>query len=159
MNRLILPAACVLLLSACGRADGELEPGNWKSTMGMEKFEIPGAPAEIQRQATAMMAQTQSMEACMTAAQAKLGVRDFSRSMQQGDCQMNDFTSGGGKMSGTMDCKSGSMGATSMKMEGTYTEQKVEMRLAGAVLQPSLPGGKANIAMKISSERTGDCKS
>ena len=159
MKKTIACAACIVLLAACGKADGELNPGNWKSTMSMEKFEIPGASAEIQARANQMAGQSQSMESCMSAAQAKLGVRDYSKSMQQGDCQMNDFTSGGGKMSGTMSCKSGALGATALKMEGTYTEDMVEMALAGEVSQPSLPGGKANIAMKIASERTGDCAS
>lgn len=146
-------------LAACGKADGELTPGNWKNTMAMTKFEIPGAPPAIAQRASAMLGQAQSNEICLNAAQAKLGVRDFSRSMQQGDCKMEGFTQGGGKMSGKLVCTGGSLGATTMTMNGTYTMEKIEMTMAGELNQPQIPGGKANIAMKITSERAGDCKS
>lgn len=158
MHKLILTLGAIALLPGCSKADGELEPGNWRMAMSMDRFDIPGAPAEMQQQANAMTGQAQTMESCMSAARAKLGVRDFSQSMQQGDCQLNGFQSGRGRMSGTMDCKSGALGATTLKMEGTYTPTRVEMTLAGEVAQPSLPGGKADVALRVSSERTGDCK-
>ena len=46
-----------------------------------------------------------------------------------------------------------------MAMNGTYGLEKVEMTMGGELNQPQLPGGKANIEMKITSERAGDCKS
>ena len=49
--------------------------------------------------------------------------------------------------------------ATTMTMNGTYTMEKIEMTMAGEVNQPQIPGGRAIIAMKITSERAGDCKS
>lgn len=152
----LLPVLAVL--SACGKADGELTPGNWKNTMQMTKFDIPGAPPEIAQRAGAMLGQAQTQELCMSAAQAKLGVRDFSSSMQQGECKMEDFKQGGGTMSGKLVCTGGAMGATTMAMNGTYTTEKVEMTMGGELSQPALPGGKANIEMKITSERAGDCK-
>lgn len=153
----LLPA--LALLSACGKSDGELVAGNWKTTMSMTKFEIPGAPPAVAEQTKAMLGKPQSTEACMGAAQAKAGIRDFSSSMQQGDCKMEDFTQGGGKMSGKMLCSNSSMGATTMQMNGSYSGEKVEMTLAGDVNDSKLPGGKASLEMTIKSERTGDCKS
>ena len=147
------------ILAACGKVDGELTPGNWKNTMSMSKFEIPGAPAAIAQRASAMLGQQQTNEICLNAAQAKLGVRDFSRSMQQGDCKMEGFTQGSGKMSGKLVCTGGPMGATTMTMNGTYTMEKIEMTMGGQVSQPQIPGGKANIEMKITSEHAGECKS
>jgi hypothetical protein len=149
----------IALLAACGQADGELNPGNWKSTMAMSKFDIPGAPPEVAARAKAMLGQSQTTEACMDAGQAKLGVREMSSSMQQGDCTMEDFQQGGGTMSGTMVCKgAGSFGAPRMAMKGTYTTDKVTMTLTGEVSDDKLPGGKANMEMTLTSERTGDCK-
>lgn len=154
----LLPA--LALLSACGTTDGELTAGMWKSTMTMSKFDIPGAPPAVAQQAKAMLGKPQSTEACMSAAQAKAGVRDFSSSMQKGDCKMEDFTQGGGKMSGNMVCTGSSgFGAPKMKMEGTYAPEKVAMTLSGEVSDSRLPGGKASIEMTILSERAGDCKS
>ncbi len=155
---IILPA--FVFLSACGTADGELTAGNWKNTMTMTRFDIPGAPPAVAQRAQGMLGKGQSSEACMNAAQARAGVRDFSSSMQQGDCKMEDFTQGGGKMSGTMVCTGSSgFGAPEMKMDGSYAPDKVSMTLSGEVSDSKLPGGKANIEMTIVSERTGDCKS
>jgi Protein of unknown function (DUF3617) len=154
----VLPA--IALLSACGTADGELTAGNWKNSMTMTKFDIPGAPVAMAQEAKAVLNKPQSTEACMTPAMAKAGVRDFSSAMQQGDCKMEDFKQGGGKMSGTMVCTSVSgLGAPKMAMDGTYTAEKVSMNLSGEISDSKIPGGKANIAMSISSERIGDCKS
>jgi hypothetical protein len=153
----LLPAFA--LLSACGAVDGELTPGNWKNSMSMTKFDVPGAPPAFAERAKTMLGKAQSTEACMSAAQAKAGVRDFSSSMQQGDCKMEDFKQGSGTMSGTMKCKGSAMGDTSMTMDGTYTTDKVTMNLTGEIAEKSLPGGKAIIGMTITSERTGDCKS
>ncbi len=152
----IIPA--LALLSACGAADGELTPGNWKSTMTMTKFDIPGAPIAMAQNAKAMLGKSQSTDNCVTPAMAKAGVKDMSSSMQQGDCKMEDYKQGGGKMSGTMMCKGSAMGDTSMKMSGTYSAEKVDMTLSGEISDTKLPGGKANIEMTINSERTGDCK-
>jgi len=150
----------VAILAACGKADGELTPGQWKSTMSMSKFEIPGAPPEVAARAKAMLGQSQSTDACMSAAQAKLGVREMSSSMQQGACKMEDFTQGGGKMSGTMVCSGAvGIGAPRMAMTGTYAPEKVSMTLSGEVTDSKLPGGKARMELTINSERTGDCKS
>lgn len=153
---MLLPA--VALLSACGQADGELTPGNWKSTMTMTKFDIPGAPIAMAQNAKAMLGKSQSTDSCVTPAMAKAGVKDMSSSMQQGDCKMEDYKQSGGKMSGTMKCTSSAMGATSMKMDGSYSADKVNMTLSGEIADAKLPGGKANIEMTINSARTGDCK-
>ncbi len=160
MNRIVFLLPALAILSACGKADGELTAGNWKNSMTMSKFDIPGAPPEVAARAKGMLGQAQTSEACMSAAQAKAGVRDFSSSMQQGDCKMEDFTQGSGKMSGKMVCTGTSgFGAPTMTMDGTYTPEKVSMTLAGEVSDSKLPGGKANIGLTITSERTGDCKS
>ena len=153
---IVLPA--IALLYACGQADGELTPGNWKSTMTMTKFDIPGAPIAMAQNAKALLGKGQSIDSCITPEMAKAGVKEMSSSMQQGDCKMEDFKQGGGKMSGTMRCTSSAMGATSMKMDGSYTPEKVNMKLSGELADSKLPGGKASIEMRINSERTGDCK-
>jgi Protein of unknown function (DUF3617) len=162
MIRNLLPLAALVALAACGKADGELNPGNWKTTMKVTSFEVPGAPPEMQAQIkermAMMMGQGQSTESCMTAEQAKAGVRDFSKKSQQGDCTLDPYTQGGGKMSGTLKCKGGQFGADGMKMEGTYSDSKVDMAMAADINQPALPGGKATIKMSVVSERTGDCK-
>jgi len=156
MKQALAALPLLALLAACGKADGELDPGNWKNTMAMTKFDIPGAPPEVAARAKAMLGQSQTTEACMSEAEAKAGVRTMSSSMQQGECTMEDFKQGGGTMSGTLMCK-GTGTAPKMAMTGTYTPQKVTMVMAGEMTDDKLPGGKANMEMTLTSERTGDC--
>lgn len=159
MKHAIAALPLLAILAACGKADGELEPGNWKNTMAMTKFDIPGAPPEVAARAKAMLGQSQTTEACMSEDEARAGVRTMSSSMQQGQCAMEDFTQGGGTMSGTMVCKgAGAFGAPKMAMTGSYTPQKVTMVMSGEVTDAKLPGGKANMEMTLTSERVGDCK-
>lgn len=157
MIRNLLPLIAVATL-----ADGELTPGNWKTTMKVTSFEVPGASSTVQEQIDERMAKMrdagQSTESCMTPEQAKAGVRDFSKKSQQGDCTLDPYTHGGGKMSGTLKCKGGQFGPDGMKMDGTYSDNKVDMAMAADIQQPSIPGGKATIKMSVVSERTGDCK-
>lgn len=153
----LLPLAGLALLSACGKPDGELTAGQWKSTMQMTRFDVPGAPPAMQEQLKAMIGRSQSAESCMSAAEAKAGVRDFSKNAQQGDCKLEDYTQGGGKMSGKLVCKGTPFGDQGMKIEGTYTDKMVELTMSGNIEQPSIPGGKASMAMKVTSERIGDC--
>ncbi|MBA4773824.1 MAG: DUF3617 family protein [Sphingomonas sp.] len=157
MKHALAALPLLALLAACGKADGELDPGNWKNTMAMTKFDIPGAPPEVAARAKAMLGQSQTTEACMSEAEARAGVRTMSSSMQQGECTMEDFKQGSGTMSGTLVCKGGSFGAPKMAMTGTYTPQKVTMVMAGEMTDGKLPGGKANMEMTLTSERTGDC--
>lgn len=159
MKHATLALPLLALLAACGKADGELDPGNWKNTMAMTKFDIPGAPPEVAARAQAMLGQSQTTESCMSEAEAKAGLRTMSSGMQQGDCTMEDFKQGGGTMSGTLVCKgAGSFGAPKMAMTGTYTPQKVTMVMKGQIADAKLPGGKADMEMTLTSERTGDCK-
>ena len=158
MKHALAALPLLALLAACGKADGELEPGNWKNTMAMTRFDIPGAPPEVAARAKAMLGQSQTTEACMSEAEAKAGVRTMSSSMQQGECTMEDFKQGGGTMSGTLVCKgAGSFGAPKMAMTGTYTPTKVAMVMSGEMTDDKLPGGKANMEMTLTSERVGDC--
>jgi Protein of unknown function (DUF3617) len=153
----ILPA--LALLSACGKADGELNPGFWKSTLTVTRFDIPGAPPEVAQRVKAFVGTSQTTAVCLRAAEAKAGVRDFSSSLQQGDCKMEDFKQSAGKMSGTIVCTGArGFGAPKMKMEGSYTTKKVEMSLSGEVSDSKIPDGNANIGLTIVSELTGDCK-
>lgn len=159
MKHALATLTLLALLAACGKADGELEPGNWKNTMAMTKFDIPGAPPEVAARAKAMLGQSQTTEACMSEDEARAGVRTMSSSMQQGQCSMEDFKQGGGTMSGTLVCKgAGSFGAPKMAMTGTYTPTKVAMVMSGEMTDDKLPGGKASMEMTLTSERVGDCK-
>lgn len=159
MTHKIAPLALAMILAGCGQADGELNPGNWNTKVSISKFDVPGAPPAMAGQIQQMLNKEQSNDACMTAAQAASGVRDFSSSMQEGDCKMDDFKQGGGKMSGKLVCQESAMGAATMQMEGTYAPDKVTMTTIGEVSDAKLPGGKATITMSMASERTGECKS
>jgi hypothetical protein len=63
MKHALATLPLIFTLAACGKADGELDAGNWKNTMAMTEFDIPGAPPEIAALAKAMLGQPQTTEA------------------------------------------------------------------------------------------------
>lgn len=161
MIRNFLPLGVLALLSACSKPDGELNPGNWKSTVKID-FEVPGAPLEkqamIKQQVAMMMGDGRSSETCMTPEQAKEGVRAFFERGQPGACKLDSFTRGNGKMNGVIKCSGSPMGSGQIKMNGTYDADNVNMTTSAEISRPEFAAGKAIININLLSERTGDCK-
>ncbi len=158
MKNALLLGLSVLALSACGKADGELKPGNWKMDATVVDFQIPGLPAAMKQSASGMIGKTDTSFRCIQDAEAKTGVRSLAGSFQQGDCQMSDYQASGGKLSGNLKCKMDDKGgAMDMKMTGTYSEDRLEVEMAGTVLEKSMPQGKAEMRLKMIAAHTGDC--
>ena len=157
-NAALLLGLCALALSACGKADGELKPGNWKMDATVIAFEVPGLPPAMKQAAAGVIGKTDTSYRCIQDAEAKTGVRSLAGSFQQGDCQMNDYKASGGKLSGSLKCKMDDKGgAMDMKMTGTYSEDRMEVEIAGTVLDKSMPQGKADMKIKMIAAHTGDC--
>lgn len=157
-NAALLLGLSALALSACGKADGELKPGNWKMDATVVAFDIPGLPPAMKQAAAGVIGKTDTSYRCIQDAEAKTGVRSLAGSFQQGDCQMNDYKASGGKLSGSLKCKMDDKGgAMDMKMTGTYSEDRMEVEIAGTVLDKSMPQGKADMKLKMIAAHTGDC--
>ncbi len=155
----------ILLLAATaacskGMADGELTPGNWKQTATIKDITVPGAPPQVVAALKGMVGQTKTEENCMSAAEAKAGVKAMAQGMQKGagQCTSDGFTSGGGKMAGKITCKTGAGGDAVMTINGTYDPKKLDMTADMETANPAMPGGKAIIHMQMVAEHVGECK-
>ncbi len=158
MKNALLLGLSVLALSACGKADGELKPGNWKMDATVVDFQIPGLPAAMKQSASGMIGKTDTSFRCIQDAEAKTGVRSLAGSFQQGDCQMSDYQASGGKLSGNLKCKMDDKGGSmDMKMTGTYSEERMDIDVDAAIADASMPQGKAQLKMKLVATHTGDC--
>lgn len=163
--RAVLVSGLALAVAACGssgdRADGEVQmkAGNWSQTMVVEKFEIPGAPPEVAGMLQQMVGKEQKSETCMTEDQVAKGWEEQAKNAMQGQaCQTENFDAAGGKLSGKVVCKETNGAGATMLMDGEYDAESMAMTMTAEISDPSMPGGKGSMVMKLSGQRTGDCK-
>ncbi len=157
---LIALPALALTLSACsGRADGELEPGQWKQTVTIKSLEAPKAPPQAQQALAKMAGKVTTNESCMGADDAKQGVKSMAEAMQQGGkCTVGKFETAGGKIAGNFDCKLTAAGSSTMELTGNYEPTKITMNAKNTETNPSVPGGVVVVNLEIKAERVGECK-
>lgn len=149
-----------LALAACsGKADGELNPGNWKQTVTIKSIEAPKAPPQAQQALARMAGKSESQESCMTAADAKEGVKGMSKALQQGgQCEVQSFDTKGGKITGKLACKLSSAGSSTIEMGGTYDPDHIVMTAKTTEKNPQIPGGEVVVGIEFKADRTGECK-
>lgn len=154
-----LPLLALTLASCSGRADGELEPGQWKQTVTIKSIEAPKAPPQAQEAMDKMAGKVTTNESCMGADEAKQGVKSMAEAIQQGGkCTAGKFETAGGKISGKFDCKLTATGSSAMELTGNYEPTKITMNAKNTETNPSVPGGVAVINLEITAERVGECK-
>lgn len=168
MRILVLPALA-LVLASCGSADSitgggdevTMQPGKWSNTSVMEKFDIPGAPPEAAGMFAAMVGQEQTTETCMTeedTADAAKKLEEMAKgSIGDEGCTSEEFSMDGGKISGKVTCTNEGGGSGVMSIEGTHSPTEMAMTLTADIKDPSMPGGEAQMVMKMSGKRLGDC--
>ena len=170
-----------LSLSACGKSDevakgasGEaavraeladatkLKPGQYSSNFEIARFDVPGMPADQAAMVRQMMssAAATARSYCLTPAEADRGSEDMFRELAKGDgnCEFQNFDVDGENVSGRMVCRGGQGQATAtMAMTGTMSEESSTMSMVTDITDASLPQGKAQMEMRVSTRRTGDC--
>jgi hypothetical protein len=149
----------IFLAAACSSQPSD-DPvaGNWKQTATIKSVSLPGAPPAMQKMAQAMIGKVETRDSCMSQAEAKLGVRNMAQQMQDGQCTTSDFTSGSGKLSGKIACKSGKNSQSNMTINGTYAPEKIDMIADMQTEDASVPGGKVQMQIAMAAVHTGPCK-
>ena len=184
MKKLILLTAAVLALGACNKSpkidaknatpaevaqklheaadQSFVHPGLWRSTVTIEKFDMPGVPPEMVRRMKAMMAENQGhdFETCLTAADVKQPKEDFFAG-RNNQCRYDHFTMDGGKIDAVMHCGKGEAAQT-MQMIGTFSPDSYEMHMA-TMLQATdealdAAGHAMQMQMRVESQRVGECR-
>jgi Protein of unknown function (DUF3617) len=166
----LMIATALIVLSGCGKSGApqsreevaaemekatKLKPGKYAMTMTMLKFDIPGAPPEAVEQMRVAIGKPQTMDYCLTPANAEKGVQEMLTKMN-GDCTYSNFSVNGARVSGDMACKSPTDGSMKSSIKGTATEESSDIRMQVEVTQPGVPT-VMQMDTSMTMKRLGDC--
>ena len=161
-------------LTACNKADrgpksmeqakqeaAQLErpdPGQYRQTTKIIKFEVPGAPPEMVAQIRKMMeGQGGNLTYCLSKADTEKGFAEMFKKGAQGDCKYDRFDASANTIDAIMTCKAGAGGAAKMTMNGTVSSTGSHVTVNVEQKNAKSPMGSANIAMELDTKRIGDC--
>jgi hypothetical protein len=132
------------------------EPGLYRSNVELLEVDIPGAPegmADMMKQA--MGEANTANEYCLSQEDVDRGFEEMVKNSQNGDCTFERFDADGGEIDAVMNCKTPDGNTARMTMQGTGGPTSSEMTMT---MESEVPGmGTANMRMKATHERIGDC--
>ena len=151
------PAEVAQKVRETGAGQDMISPGLWQSKVTIEKFEIPGMPAEMTGRMKAMMAQNQGhdFETCLTAEDVKKPKEDFFAG-KNNECRYDHFIMGSGKIDALMHCGKKDAGQT-MRMAGTYSPDSYQMQMATETAAGADGAGGMQMQMRVEAKRVGEC--
>lgn len=133
----------------------QMQPGKYRTSVAVQKVEIPGMPANIAAQMKEMMSKNATSESCITPDRAAKGVEVMKEQMAKGQCSFDKFEAKGGTVDASFSCKSGDQMTVKATSKGTYTPTGSVIQATGDMTGP---GGKTiHIEHTITTERIGDC--
>ncbi len=134
------------------------QPGQYRTTMKITNFAIPGMPPEKSAQLKGMFsASGKSNEFCLTQADANKGFEEFSKRMAQGKCSFEKFTATSGTLDAKMTCQTGKGMTGSYEMKGTFSATGSQMAMKVNQSAPGMPSGGMMMEAEVTNERIGDC--
>lgn len=133
-------------------------PGQYKQTVSITQFEIPGAPPQAQEQLKQAMARQNEIDFCLTEEMAAKGFRDmFQEVGKNGECKYDRFDVSGGKLDAELNCEAPGKGKAHIVLSGKVTPEGSDVTVTVDQDHPTDPMGKAKIGMRMTSQRMGDC--
>ncbi len=133
-------------------------PGNYRSTIKLTSFEVPGMPAAQAERIKPMFASTaQDREFCLTPEQADKGYREMTDKLAQGHCKYDKFEVAGSTLDAKMSCEVGKGMTSTVAMKGTITAEGSQMQVQVSRDAPGMPGGGVKMVTDVKSERIGEC--
>lgn len=130
---------------------GQMQPGQYRTTVTMLEMNMPGVPAAAMAQ---MQGQPITTEYCVTAGDvADVSMRDIRNGQNGMDCTDIRTNSSGGRIDNQATCTT-PMGAMTMHMVGTYTTTRTEIETTSST---ETPQGTMTQRSQMVSERIGDC--
>lgn len=128
-------------------------PGQWQSTVKIDKMDIAGIPPEAKAMMQQRLGQAHTATSCLTAAQADKPDASFFQQANK-DCTYDHFSMESGKIDAKMTCKRGGASQT-MTMNGSYSTETYNLTVnTQGEAQPGMP---MTMAMTVASKRVGDC--
>jgi len=175
MRSIILLSVAALALTACDKADkgpktleqakkeaSQMErpqPGEYKQTTKITKFDVPGAPPQMVEQIRKMMeGQNNNVTYCLTKEESDKGFEEMFKKGREGNCKYDRFDASSNTIDAIMLCDTGQGGSARMTLNGTVspTGSKVNVNVEQKNAKAQM--GNATIAMEMETARIGDCK-
>lgn len=170
-----LIALSTLALAACGKSGSDsaapgqsadpakaaagmafqFQPGQYRTTINIDKIDVPGVPAAVLAQMKGVMGKPMNVEYCMSPEQAAKGADAMKEHMAKGKCQFEKFEASGGTVDSVMVCQSERGGTVRTESHGSYTPTGSVIKGSGDIAGPE--GKKMHIEETIKMERIGDC--
>jgi len=174
MRHLLLIAA-PLALVACDKSDDKLADealtaeeisalgseivpaaGQYRTTQELISLEIPGADAAFVEQLSAAFAEGAAAEETNYCVADDQSLEDWVTDMAESNCNVTSFTADGGVVDAVLACNSTDGGiAGQVGMKGKASDESADMEMS--FRQDLGDGSEALIAMRVRSERIGDC--
>ncbi|MCB2059796.1 MAG: DUF3617 domain-containing protein [Novosphingobium sp.] len=140
---------------------GKLErprPGQYRQTMTVTEFEVPGAPPEMAEQFKEAIGQSNDQKFCLTEEMSQQGFKDmFQKIGEDGECSYERFNVSGGVLDAQLHCENEAEGKAQFSLAGSVTPEGSDVRMTIDPDNPNSPMGKTRIAMHMVTERIGDC--
>lgn len=176
-NTLLPATLCALAVAACGQSGSEdktaaaalggdpvkaaaemafqFQPGHYRTTIEIQKIEIPGMPAGFANQMKASMSRELSREHCISPEQAAKGVEAMKQHMGQGKCEFESFNARGGTVDSVFTCQTGANMTLRSTTQGTYTSTGSRVATRAEMKGPM--GKTVEIEQTITTARIGNC--
>ncbi|MFM6853590.1 MAG: DUF3617 domain-containing protein [Sphingopyxis sp.] len=138
-----------------------MTPGQYSNDVRITRFDVPGLPAEQAAMLRDMMSGAVAVESqyCLSAQQADRGSQDMFREMAKGsgDCRFDHFDVADGQVNGRLQCNGRGESSAVMTLTGTLAADGSAVTMVTDIRDSSMPQGKAQIEMRVTSRRTGAC--
>jgi hypothetical protein len=175
MRFAVLSGLSLLALAACDQADKgpktmeeakaearqlqRPEPGQYRQTTKVNRFDIPGAPPEMVAQIRKMMeGQNNNVTYCLSKEDADKGFEEMFKRGREGDCTYERFDATSDSIDAIMVCSGGAQGGSArMTMNGTVARTGSKVNVEVVQKNDKAPMRNANIAMELTTTRLGDC--
>jgi hypothetical protein len=171
---LLSGAAALLALAACDKPDKgpktldqakaearqmeRPDPGQYRQTTKITRFDVPGAPkAMVDRIRTMMEGQGGNLTYCLTQADSDKGFEEMFKKGREGECTYERFDATANTIDAIMVCKSGPGGTARMTMTGTVGKTGSKVKVDVDQKNAKTPMGNAQIGMELETRRLGDC--
>jgi Protein of unknown function (DUF3617) len=126
-----------------------ITPGQWEATVQLTEFDMPQMPEEARNMMQQQMGRAQTNTSCITPEEAANPEANMFGDNND-NCTYTDFTMSGGTILIAGSCQGPGMpGATTMRMEGSYTPTSYDM-----VMNMSMESGPAG-PMSMAGQVTG----
>jgi hypothetical protein len=135
-------------------------PGEYRQTVEITRFEVPGMSEEQAEQVRAMLANVPEKTFCLTEEEADKGFKDMLDSLPgDSECSYSRFDVDSGRLDAQMECKDASGATAKATMAGTVSSEGSDVLLDIEQGIPGSGGQKSLMSMHARTTRLDDCTS